>query len=331
MQAALIEHDRVRRSTELPLFYGRKEKDSITPRLLIDRHTKAAEIGNWDNDDRKINEFYMILRDRALIWWSSLADADVDTGNWEAVKTNFLASYEPRYTAKTTCANFGELLMKTGESNLDYYLRVCDTFSKLSEARPAAMLNVRANAAAQQAAVKLEGIRDAEKFFKHQLYLAGLRDDLRTKVMEAGKATLQESVTLANELETIYFEKKAGRVNAVAVADAEEQAVENEDFDEEEIEAINAIRQRYGRPAFRGGNRRPKGNFGSKKPVVCRYCKKTGHMQKSAGLEFRPTEKWSMLQENRLNERSTRPLEKRRTTRKTSLEPSLSFPPRSVL
>ena len=30
MQAALLGHDGVRRSTELPLFYGTKEKDVVT-------------------------------------------------------------------------------------------------------------------------------------------------------------------------------------------------------------------------------------------------------------------------------------------------------------
>ena len=60
VQAALLAHERVRRSTDLPLFYGRKEKDTITARLLIDRILKAAEIANWD-EARKCNEFYMIL------------------------------------------------------------------------------------------------------------------------------------------------------------------------------------------------------------------------------------------------------------------------------
>jgi hypothetical protein len=37
MQAALLGHDRVRRSTELPLFFGRKEKDTVTPHVLLAR------------------------------------------------------------------------------------------------------------------------------------------------------------------------------------------------------------------------------------------------------------------------------------------------------
>ena len=91
------------------LFYGRKDKDTISAHLFIDRIETAAQVANWD-DARKLSEIYLVLRDRAVLWWNSLLDADVDRANYAAVKADFLASYEPRYTAKTTCTNFQELV-----------------------------------------------------------------------------------------------------------------------------------------------------------------------------------------------------------------------------
>lgn len=132
MQAALLAHDRLRRSTDLPLFYGRKDKDSISAKLLIERIDRAAEIANWDGN-RKCNELYMILRDRAIVWWNALADTDVVTTNWDQVKANFLACYEPKFTARTTCTNFGDLVQRSGETGFDYYLRVCEAFSKMCD------------------------------------------------------------------------------------------------------------------------------------------------------------------------------------------------------
>ena len=49
LQQALIQHDRVRRTTDIPLFYGRKEKDTITPQQLVFSLEKAARIAQWDN------------------------------------------------------------------------------------------------------------------------------------------------------------------------------------------------------------------------------------------------------------------------------------------
>ena len=49
---ALTNHDRIRRSTDIPLFYGKKE-DTVTPQQLIERLKKAARIAGWNTDKRK--------------------------------------------------------------------------------------------------------------------------------------------------------------------------------------------------------------------------------------------------------------------------------------
>ena len=76
-----------------------------------------------------------------------------------------------------------------GESIRDYYLRVCETFDKMCEAKPGNIGTLRTVPAAVAAAVpaimaadltamKTEGIKDMEQFFRHQFFMAGLRDDL---------------------------------------------------------------------------------------------------------------------------------------------------------
>ena len=80
MAAALQGHDQLRRSTEMPLFVCRKDKDTITARLFIDRIKTAARVANWD-DAHKLSEIYLVLRDRAVIWWNSLEDACIARDN----------------------------------------------------------------------------------------------------------------------------------------------------------------------------------------------------------------------------------------------------------
>ena len=130
MAAALQGHNRLHRSTEMLLFYRRKDKDTISARLFINRIETASRVANWD-DAWKLSEIYLVLRDRAVLWWSSLLDADVDRANYAAVKADFLASYEPCYTSKTTCTNFQELVQRQGEAVHDYYLRIHDSFAKM--------------------------------------------------------------------------------------------------------------------------------------------------------------------------------------------------------
>ena len=58
---ALANHDRVRKATEFPPFYGRPDRDILSARLLIDRINYAAQIPNpnWD-DARKCAELYIV-------------------------------------------------------------------------------------------------------------------------------------------------------------------------------------------------------------------------------------------------------------------------------
>jgi len=297
MAAALNDHDRLKRSTEIPLFFGQKNRDSISARLLIDRINTAAQIANWD-EARKLRELYMILRGNGLLWWKSLLDAGINRDNWEDVKTAFLRSYEPKYTAKTTCSNLHELVQRQGEGAHDYYLRIIDTYERMCECRPDNLNNyegVPPNAIAEADArtIKMQGIRDAERFFKHQLFLAGLKEDLRTRVMEANKATLYESMTFAMELEVIHAKNQGGRAQVAAIGGrsrpddqdfrAEDDQPEDEEDDAEAAEAlaaINAIRFRNGKPPLRAWNGRRNATGTDKKSVVCRFCRKTGHFQK---------------------------------------------------
>ena len=57
---ALNDHDRAKRSTDIPLFYGQIGKDTIAARLLIVRINDAGAIANWNND-RKLLEFRRVL------------------------------------------------------------------------------------------------------------------------------------------------------------------------------------------------------------------------------------------------------------------------------
>ena len=135
--------------------------------------------------------------------------------------------------------------------------------------------------------MKTEGIRDTEKFFKHQLFLAGLNEMLRIKVMEANKDTLYESMHLAVELETINQDQRAARGQISAIKKVDTADDKNEDnLQDDKIAAISAICFRNGKPPFKQNFRRKFGannNSGNNKTlstVICRYCKKPGHVQK---------------------------------------------------
>ncbi len=104
------------------------------------------------------------------------------------------------------------------ESMNDFGCRVQVAYDRLVDNKPAAMATVRGTIAARatEAEVKAEGVKDMALFFKHQLFLAGLKDSVRDKVVEAGKANFQESMKLARELEAIHNDhRRSQRIAAV--------------------------------------------------------------------------------------------------------------------
>jgi hypothetical protein len=108
MAAALNDHDRMKWSTDIPLFFACREKDTVLLKILIDRIEDTAEIATWDAA-RKIRELKLCFWENTIIWWKSLRDYTINLNNWDEVKKEFSETYEPKYSAKTICANFADL------------------------------------------------------------------------------------------------------------------------------------------------------------------------------------------------------------------------------
>jgi hypothetical protein len=101
-------------------------------------------------------------------------------------RDNSITSNALRFTARTTCANFQELVQRPGENIHGYYLIVNESFRRMCDAKlniieviiavePNGMADSD-NARARLAAVKKEALVEMERFLLHQLFIAVLRD-----------------------------------------------------------------------------------------------------------------------------------------------------------
>ena len=311
--AALQQDKIIKKSTDLPWYYGIPTKETISASDLIDRLEAAAPIAGWDTDEKKIRELYLLFREEAIVWWKSTKKSeDCVITDWESVKKAFLLNYEPKITARTTCTNLADLAQRPNEVANRYYLRLFATFDKLQSTYPDnrktvrfAPVNAAAADAAEQIKIKAEGIEDAFRFFEHQQFLAGLRDPIRSEVMKAGKATVTASKAFATELEAISMKDTLTPLTR-GIASCQMENADSESLpslaadllDDDELEMINAIRRRSGKQPFRRGNfKKPStsngnksngnGNSSNNGNISCRYCKKKGHMQRECKSRLR--------------------------------------------
>ena len=309
----LAEHERLKRSTTLPLFHGRKDKNDLKARDYIERFEKAARIGKWTTDERKIDEFTNLLRDDAKEWYDALKDfPGIDLKKFNDIKVAFIRDYETKFTAKTICANFRDLHQKPQETVRDYWAKVSGIFRKMYEAAPDKMGDLSThlddatiagltNAEEERVSTAIKfGMNTSKMFIQTQMFIAGLREELRHRVMESGKTDPLEIFRFAQEMEQIEDEKRhkkpVSMVKAVAEVTEDQANYVNEDsahlegLDDEELEVVNAIRYQRGKAPYRRGQSfsRPNSSAGPKKqPIKCRYCQKLGHMQKECKSRLR--------------------------------------------
>jgi len=302
LAAALTQHDKVRRSTDIPLFYGRKDKDSISPHQLLERINRAKRVANWNDDERVCDEFFLCLRDRAISWSNTLDNIPgFDKNNWADVQKEFLAAYAAKFTARTLCTSFHDLKQKSDECVQDFYNRVSEVFRDAFLVKPAHVTTHGGTVAERQGLAEAQaqvlmrrGIDNMQLLVMNTMFIGGLKEEIRTRVLEKGPTLIRESVSLAREIEIISKDKKdkvekgayinaIGAQNEDAAPDADEIDVLEVDFDDVSgIQKINAIRRKMNKPPLKY-KLRPGSKPNSARPhtalVQCRYCKIFGHLQ----------------------------------------------------
>lgn len=292
---ALANQERIRKSTDLPLFYAQKERDTCTAELFIQRFEVAAAIARWigpagDNNryERVCREFYLLLRGNALQWWKSLDNClDFDKTNWPIVRERFLESYARQYTPTSACTGLTEMKQKPNESVQDYFVRCNVIYDRIKEIKPAALDNWRGPIPPNLhddclRRGKEQGVKEMGLFFLHLLFVVGLREDIRMKTIEAGDDNLEAARITAKAKELLLNDKKKVHqvfgVNENKLDSEEESSeCEVEELDEEEeamLIQVNAMRRQQGKKPYRMKKRT------SFKDIVCHYCHKKGHFQK---------------------------------------------------
>jgi Retrotransposon gag protein len=301
IQQALIAHDRVRRTTDIPLFYGRKGKDTIEPQQYIERLERAATVAQWPDDQRRCDEFVLSLRDNALSWYSTLDNIIRFRKNvWDDLKKKFLEAYAPKYSAKALCICFQDLRQKNDETVQDFYNRVSTMFRNAYQSKPAhttTYVGTLHGAITQAEADEImgQGVTRMQLLMLNTMFLGGLKEEICNRVLKDGPTEPDASVKAAREIETILNDKRKEKGVFITSIEEEEEPEDGRDVgevDEEEaaqLQAVNAILRKKGRSLYRfrvrprGGSQMgidgigPRDGFNGTGAVICFFCNKPGH------------------------------------------------------
>jgi Retrotransposon gag protein len=301
LQAALLNHDRERRTTDIPLFFGNKTNETITLQQLIERIEIAAEVANWNTDERKCAEFFLCLREDALSWYNTLDHIiGFNKKVWADIKREFLAAYHPKFSARALCICFQDLKQKPDETVQKFYNRVSDTFINAYKVKPDHTTTYEGDlmerTQAEMDKAMGQGIERMQLLMMNTVFLGGLRDEIRTRVLEESPTKPQESVKAAREIESILNDKKSQpqrgfHVTSIDGTD-EVDGTDMGEVNEEEaahLQAINTILRKKGRPQYRFWVRPkqgwpkgadwigPRDGLNGTGAIICFFCNKPGH------------------------------------------------------
>jgi hypothetical protein len=255
----------------------------------------AATVATWNTDERKCAEFYLCLREDALSWYNSLGHIiGFNVKVWADVKREFLAAYAPKYSARALCICFQDLRQKSDETVQKFYNRVSDTFINAYKTKPDHTItyegDLMGRTQAEMDKVMGQGITRMQLLMMNTVFLGGLREEIRNRVLEEAPTKPDASVKAAREIESILNDKKTQKGFHVTSIDGpnSDEDLDVGEVDEDEaahLQMVNAMLRKRGRPVYRfrvrprGGGQKKwnSGGLDGTGAIVCFFCNKPGH------------------------------------------------------
>jgi hypothetical protein len=236
----------------------------------------------------------------ALQWYKTLDNIiRFDKEVWNELKKKFLEAYAPKYLAKALCICFLDLRQKSDKSVQDFYNRVSKTFRNTYDSKPDHTTTyvgvLHGSTQAQCNKIMLQGVTRMHLLMLNMVFLGGLREDIRTRVLKEGPTNPDDFVKLAREIKSIINDKKRERGFHVTCIEGPPEDEEGEDVgevDEQEaaqLHEVNAILRRKGQPQYRfrvwlqlgqqrGSNGTGAGGSSNGTGAnICFFCNKPGH------------------------------------------------------
>ncbi len=238
------------KTTRLPLFYGNTlgHKNEVSPKDLVNRIEAYCRATNKPANT-ECQELYLTLSVEAIWWWDSMKYLDTDKTNWQQLKKEFLRDYD-YHISDASSYRLATLRQKSGEPVVSFFARVSqaveDMYNGMSpetegpsrEARKRTILHTHKN-----------------------LFISGLRENLRAAVLNHPIPNLQDAKEEARKAECLQggerpkptmsmWEEVAAALDTVL--DPADRGEEDEDFQEEEVTAINHWRNKHRRRPVSG-------------------------------------------------------------------------------
>jgi hypothetical protein len=208
---------------------------------------------------KKCNMFGNYLRGPAAVLWEGMEFYRESKVDWERVKKNFMKQYQGEVDVETFTFKIAKHTQGSNESAVNFggcCLQSVYEQYKLLPPPAAAALN--ADGATIAAAGKLNihqaTLKMVTDITARSLFLTGLKENLRTLAMQKTTATLREAINEAAKQKKLLKNKTEFKGRIAALADLEDEKLEDQDLDKETVGKINHAKAHQGKQPYRRFN-----------------------------------------------------------------------------
>ena len=230
---------------------------------------------------------------------------------WDQVKKAFLEAFGTTHTSRTTATAINDLKQGT-DTVIDYYTKVVEVMSDLQALMPPGGLGRPDTLFTPEirALAGYVGLADDNKtgaadslidfgaqrmiyFVATQIFINGLKPEIRTEVMKQNPLTIMRACNEAQTIEKINTSKKQtttsnGNTTIASIEDNQDYTPDQIQLQIDELQRRKqwAVRRTNGNSGQGSYNNRTGGGGGNnRKPnpakgKMCHYCKKLNHFQK---------------------------------------------------
>ena len=300
---------------DIPVFYGEKNRDSVTAKFMYDRIIIAQTTYRW-SDAATAGNFKLALRGKAIDWLNYINDTEqVDITLWSKIEPHFKSHYDIQIQTVDNVWDFSKLKHEERDDPADLKLEVSKLINNVSSTAPDFRIEIKDEFTFDEVAqITRDATQNLKIHLMKTLFINKLAPTYKDYVLSHEPGSLNEATNLARAMwkrkHPVDQMPKLQNLTMSPLTATLEDTLGNLPDDIRE-ECINAIRNKRnntfrnnqssslqsnsngqssnnGQSKFKNNNQneqKPKNknanNAGSSNynTITCWYCNKKGHTQ----------------------------------------------------
>ncbi len=186
---------------DIPIFYGDKNKDSVTAKFMYDRIVIAQTTYRW-SDAATAGNFKLALRGKAIDWLNYIKDTErVDITLWSTIEPHFKSHYDILVQTVDNVWDFSKLKHEERDDPADLKLEVSKLINNVSSTAPEFRIEIKDEFTFEEVeTITRNATQNLKTHLMKTLFINKLAPTYKDYVLSQEPGSLNDATTLARAM-----------------------------------------------------------------------------------------------------------------------------------